>query len=83
MLRRLLLRRFHVQNVLCSEGLIFRSSYMFRMSFIKKKRKTAQTAPQEETQGTMNKKQTAAAHEKVMALGVGDYVNKDAAQDVP
>ena len=31
----------------------------------------------------MNKKQRAAAHEKVIEWGVGDYVNQDAAQDAP
>ena len=31
----------------------------------------------------MNKKQAAAAQETVIAWGVGAYVNKDAAQDVP
>ena len=56
MFKRSYAQRVLVQKVLCSEGSMFRSSYiqkliMFTMSFIKKKRETAQTAPQEETQG--------------------------------
>ena len=42
-------RKFNVQKVPCSKFL-YSEDYMFRMSFFKK-RKTAQTAPQEKTQG--------------------------------
>ena len=54
MYKRSYVQKILVQKALCLEGHMFRSSYiqkliMSAMSFIKKE--TAQTAPQEETQG--------------------------------
>ena len=66
----------YVQKVLCSKAPMFRSSYVQKVS-------TNSAAKRYTRRGTMNKKQTSAAQEKVIARGVGGYVNQDAAQDVP
>ena len=53
------------------------------MSFIKKKTSTNSATRRDARRGTMSKKQTAAAQEKVIACGVGDYINQEDAQNVP